>query len=208
MGNKCMPGMTMPGCIHGSAGSPIGHGIDAGSSMLSAWAQAALLVVLTLALVGLAIAVWRLLRRRDIPRYDWVAEWPGHGAAHAVGMILMSILMLGWVRSIGPTWLYVVAYGSLAVVFAIRAVIARDGPARREDLWHMFVHLSMVYMFAILQTGAVLLATVACLVVYLLLIADHLWRALRRSPPGEYYLTHDHREHGSGIVGHFAISCR
>ena len=34
----------------------------------------------------------------------------------------------------------------------------------------MFVHLSMVYMFAILQTGAVLLATVACLVVYLLLM--------------------------------------
>lgn len=208
MGRKCMPGMYMPGCTHRGAGTSIGHGTGASpiAGMVSGGDRVALAIVLALAALGLALFTWRLLRRGRIPQYDWVADWVGHGGAHAVGMILMSIQMLGWVSSVGPAWVYLVVYAALAVLFGVRGIRARDATGRRHDVWHVFAHLSMVYMFATEVTGAVLPLTVICLVLYGALMGDQLWSAVRSLGPDTALRTDRGAGHWSSLAGHLAIS--
>jgi hypothetical protein len=86
----------------------------------------ALLSAVGLAALGLIMFFWRLAMHEQIPRYPWITDWLGHGGAHAAGMILMATVMLGWVSRIGPRWAYLLAYGALAILFALRTVMARE----------------------------------------------------------------------------------
>jgi Domain of unknown function (DUF5134) len=203
---NCMPGMTMPGCNDGSRGSWMSDLVTGGPASLAPGMRAAMLVVLGLALLGLTLFVWRLVRRRQIPGYDWVTDWLGHGGAHAVAMILMASLVLGWLPSIGPAWVYLTGFAGLALLFVVRAAAARDAPSRAADLWHVFAQLSMVYMFAMLLVGPVVILTAAFLVLYGLLTVDQVRRAVRQAGP-DAALRGDRRHAGAaGTAGHLAIS--
>ena len=196
----CMPGMVMPGCSDGSTGSSIGH------LAVTPGIRSALLVVLGLALLGLLLFLWRLWRHRLVNGYPWVADWLGHGGVHAVGMILMSTLMLGWLPSIGPAWAYLVVYGALALLFGARTVMARDASSRSDDLWHVFAQLSMVYMFGALWLGSVVALTAAFLVLYGVFMAEGVWQGLRMAGP-DARLRPGHRSiSAAGTIGHLVIS--
>jgi Domain of unknown function (DUF5134) len=203
---NCMPGMTMPGCNGGSQGSSLSDLVTGGPASLAPGVRAAMLVVLGLALLGLMLFLWRLVRRRQIAGYDWVTDWLGHGGAHAVGMILMVTLVLGWLPSIGPAWVYLTGYAGLALLFGARVVAARDPSSRTDDLWHVFAQLSMVYMFGMLWVGPVVVLTAAFLVLYVALTVDRVLRAVREAGP-DAALRSDRRHAGvAGTIGHLAIS--
>jgi hypothetical protein len=91
------------------------------------------------------------------------------------------------------------AFGLLTAAFLVAAV--RGSPAaRREQIWRAFVHGSMVYMFWSVEVVAI---TAACLVVYVLFIADHL-RSHRDSPWPRRGLAAP--AHLVGMTGHLAIA--
>lgn len=204
---NCTPGMVMPGCNAGSRGSSTGNLLAGTPASLAPAMRDALLLVLGLAVLGLILFLWRLGRHRQIPGYDWVTDWLGHGGAHAVGMILMTALVLGWVASIGPVWIYPAGYAGLALLFGVRALAARDASRRTSDLWHVFVQLSMVYMFGMLWLGPVLVLTAVFLVLYGSFTVDHLSRAFRDAGPDAALRTDGKRTGIAGTLGHLAISC-
>lgn len=200
-----MPGMTMPGCRQ-MAGPSGFHLFTPGSAALSFEMRAALLSALGLAALGLIMFLWRLLWHRRISGFRWGSDWLGHGGAHAVGMLLMTTLMLGWASTIGPLWAYVATFGALALLFAVGAVVARDQARRTDDLWHVFVQLSMVYMFGILWLGPVVALTAAFLVFYGAFTAGQVREALREAGP-DARLRDDHGPGRlAGTIGHLAIS--
>ncbi len=205
MANICMPGMTMAGC-RAFAASSINHLVSPGATVLPPGVRDMLLIALGLSFLGLVLFLCRLAWHRQIPRYRWTSEWLGHGGAHAVGMILMTTLMLGWVSTIGPAWAYLIIYGALALVFALHALVAGEAAIRTDDLWHVFVQLSMVYMFGILGQSPAVALTAAFLVFYGALTVDGLRDALQKAGPDAALRGDRAPARAAGTIGHLAIS--
>jgi len=162
-----MPGMVMPGChapipFAGAGGGPSELGI-------------AMVLIIALSFGAWAIFAWRYMLRAKIPHYSVISDWLGH-AAHAPGMIVMALLMMGAVPSIGPLWIYMAIYGACALVFLARLLTHWETVPRRAELWHVFVNLSMVYMFSF---GDIELVTVICLLLYAAMLGVDASRTLR-----------------------------
>ncbi|MFZ0217624.1 MAG: hypothetical protein WAM30_16970, partial [Candidatus Dormiibacterota bacterium] len=167
MASQCMPGMSMPGCPSPApAASPSSGAALSGTHVV-------LVLIVALSLFVLFAFTWRAVQRARIPGYRWASDWLGHGV-HAPGMIAMSLLMLGVVPSIGPPWAYEAGYGALALVFLGLALTARGRLRPSRDGWHLFLHLSMVYMFARLE---LLPLTVVFLALYVLFIVYYGWQS-------------------------------
>jgi len=167
----------------------------------------ALLSSLCLAVLGLTLFLWRVRWRRQISGYRWVTDWLGHGGTHAVGMILMAALMLGWAPAIGPPWAYLIGYGALTLFFALRGVMARDVTSRSDGLRHAFVQLSMVYMFGVVWQGPVVALTAGFLVFYGAVSADHVRHAAQSFGPDAVLRGDCGPGRAAGTLGHLAISC-
>lgn len=163
MAGECMPRMVMPGC--GRYGSPAG-----GGPPLLEWA---LILITALCVYVLVIFGWRFLRRSEIPGYSPISEFVGHDV-HALAMIGMSLLTIGTLASIGPLIAYVLVFAALALFFLARLALRWGSGHRAPELGHAFTSASMAYMFSARDLVEV---TVACLVLYSLLVLAELRRA-------------------------------
>jgi hypothetical protein len=140
-----------------------------------------MILIIALSFCAWAIFAWRYALRAKIPHYSVISDWLGH-AAHAPGMIAMALLMMGALSSIGPLWIYMAIYGACALVFSARLLVRWDTVPRRVELWHIFVNLSMVYMFSFADIQPV---TIICLLLYaamLVLDASRMMRAQGAEP--------------------------
>lgn len=171
-----MPGMVMPGC----ASSAPSSGTQLGPPVI----ELALVLIVILSAYVLCIFTWRYLQRRHIAGYHALPDLLDH-SAHALGMIVMAVLMIGVVESIGPLVGYVIAFALLAVVFLIRLLVTWHSCDRRSEFWHVFVNASMAYMFSFTNFAA---ATIVCLVIYVAFVSATA-RDTRRS------ISSDNRSH-------------
>lgn len=194
MKSGCMPGMAMPGC------PATEHPTTASLSLSTT--DGLLLLIIALSVFVVLVFGWRYAARSDIRGYSLFSDLMGH-VLHAPGMILMSLLMLGAISSLGPRWPYMLVYGAFSLIFTARLCILRNPVRARGDLWHIFTHASMVYMF---RAHSLALITIPCLVIYVLIIADYGWQSWKGFESG-VTLRGSHRTlYLLGTTGHIGIA--